>query len=239
MEHISLPILRLVEQRAVDANTIISPVEQIVSPVTPIGNDRTKLESSASPFNMMNVSPHTTGGVHFASASLEQPPYYPTAGSNYNNLDSTMNYQTNNTMYPFGIQQNNFDQLEANNMNTINNIRSYPQMMETGFAQAKAEQPGGYRQSIESSFSNTMTNDSYNLHHPLPYSMAQSLNNATASSGYPNSNMLGLSQAGYQFVPLAVDPAQNFQQQPTPMSRAPGSASSYHGHSPQHVYYPQ
>jgi hypothetical protein len=240
MEHISLPILRLVEQRAVDANTIISPVEQIISPITPIGNDRTKMEPPASPFDMMNVSPHIPG-THFASTGYEQPPYFATARPNYN-LDSTMNYQPNNTMYSnsFGIQQPTFDSLGPNGMTSMNNTRPYPQMMDTGFPQPKVEQPGEYRQPMETGFQNTMTNHNYNVHHPSAYSMPQSLNGATASSGYQNSTMLGMSQA-YPFDPMAaVDPGQNFQQQQTPMSRAQGSASSYHGHSPQHVpYYPQ
>jgi hypothetical protein len=125
-------------------------------------------------------------------------------------------------------------------MTSMNNTRPYPQMMDTGFPQPKVEQPGEYRQPMETGFQNTMTNHNYNVHHPSAYSMPQSPNGATASSGYQNSTMLGMSQA-YPFDPMAaVDPGQNFQQQQTPMSRAQGSASSYHGHSPQHVpYYPQ
>jgi hypothetical protein len=242
MEHISLPILRLVELRAVDANTIISPVEQIISPVTPIGNSRTKMESSSSPFNLMNVSPHMPPGTHFASTGFEQPSYFPTAGSNYN-LDSAMNYQPNNLYAnPFAIQQPTYDPLGPNGMNTMNSNRSYPEMMDSRFVQPKMEQPSGYRQPIDTGFSNTMTNQTYNQHHPSGYSMPQNLNGATVVSGYPNPNILGISQAGYQYDPMAaVDPGQNFQQQ-TPMSRAQGSASSYgHGHSPQHVppYYSQ
>lgn len=71
--------------------------------------------------------------------------------------------------------------------------------------------------------------------------MPQSLSGTAAVSGYQNSTILGISQAGYQFDPMAVDPGPNYHQQQTPMSRAQGSASSYaHGHSPQHFpIYPQ
>lgn len=57
MENISLPILRLVENKDVDASTIISPVrEQLLTPVTPAGYGA-KTEAH-SPFNMDSISPH-------------------------------------------------------------------------------------------------------------------------------------------------------------------------------------
>lgn len=56
MEDISLPILRVVEKRDVDASTIISPVKEKESePVTPIG--RTKVESH-SPANLDHIPSH-------------------------------------------------------------------------------------------------------------------------------------------------------------------------------------
>jgi hypothetical protein len=241
MEHISLPVLRLVEQKAVDANTIISPVENIISPVTP--GSITKMEPSSSPFNIMNVTPHIPAGAQFASTGFDQPAYFSTAGSNYNNLDSTMNYQPNTTMYPnaFPIQQPTFGSMGSNGMHTMNNTRSY-ELMDPGFTQPKMEQPDPYRQPMGTGYPNVVPTQNYNMHHqPSGYSMAQSLDGLPAESSYQNSTILGISQAGYQFVPMAVDPGPNFQQQPTPMSRAQGSASSYaHGHSPpQHVSYYQ
>ena len=238
MEHISLPILRLVEERAVDANTIISPVENVISPVTPIS--MTKLENSPGSFNLMNI-PNMPNGPHFASTGFEQPPFFSTAGANYN-MDSTVHYQANNTMYPnaFSIQQQpSFNSLGQNGMNPMNNARSYPGMMNQSYTQPKVEQPGEYRQPMGTGFSNTMTNQTYNAHHhPSGYSMPQNLNGVPAVSGYQNPNLIGISQADFQYDQLAVDPGQNFQQQ-TPMTRAQVSASSYvHGHSPQHVPYP-
>jgi len=239
MEHISLPVLRLVEQKVVDANTIISPVENVISPVTPSG--MTKMEPS-SPFNMMNVTAHIPAGAQYVSTGYEQPAYFQTAGSNYNNLDSTMNYQPNTTMYPnaFPVQQPTYDSLGSNGMHTMNNTRSY-ELMDPGFAQPKMEQPGPYRQPMATGYTNVVPNQNYNMHHqPSGYSMPQNLNGAPAVSGYQNSTILGISQAGYQFDPMAVDPGPNFQQQQTPMSRAQGSAPSYaHGHSPPQVSYYQ
>ena len=239
MEYISLPVLRLVEKKVVDANTIISPVEVVISPVTP--SSVTKMEPNSSPFNMMHITPHPTG--QFVSTGYDQPSYFSTAGSNYNNLDSTMSYQPNTTMYSnaFAMQQPTFESLGSNGMNTMNNTRSFD-MIDNGFTQPKMEQPGPYRQPIATGYTNVVPNQNYNIHHqPAAYSMPQSLSGTAAVSGYQNSTILGISQAGYQFDPMAVDPGPNYHQQQTPMSRAQGSASSYaHGHSPQHFpIYPQ
>jgi hypothetical protein len=46
--------------------------------------------------------------------------------------------------------------------------------------------------------------------------------------------MLGINDAGFGFDSMGVNTGQNFQQ--VPMSRAPGSNSSY-SHSPQNVPY--
>jgi hypothetical protein len=189
---------------------------------------------------MMHVAPHPAG--QFISTGYEQPTYFSTAGPNYTNLDSTMNYQPNTTMYPnaFPIHQPTFDPLGSNGMNTMNNTRSYD-MMDNGYAQPKMEQPSQYRQPMATGYTNAVSSQNYNMHHqPSGYSMPQNLNGAPAVSGYQNSTILGISQAPYQFDQMAVDPGPNFQQQ-TPMSRAQGSASSYaHGHSPQHFpIYPQ
>ncbi|KAE9381523.1 hypothetical protein N431DRAFT_320955 [Stipitochalara longipes BDJ] len=241
MEHISLPVLRLVEQKVVDANTIISPVENIISPVTP-SDAMTKMESSASPFNMMNVTPHIPAGAQFVTTGYEQPNYFSTAGSGYSNLDSTMNFQPTTTMYPntFPIQQPTFSSLGSNGMHTMNNTRSY-EMMDNGFVQPKIEQPGPYRQPMANAYTNVVQNQSYNMHHQsAPYSMPQNLNGAPAVSGYQNPNILGISQAPFPFNPMAVDSESNFQQQQTPMTRPHGSVSSYsQGHSPPVPYYPQ
>lgn len=244
MEHISLPVLRLVEQKVVDANTIISPVENVISPVTP--SSMTKMEDSSSSFNLMNVTQHIPTGAQFVSTGYDQPGFFSTAGSSYNNMDATMNYQPATTMYPngFPMQQTTFGSMGSNGMHTMNNTRSYD-MMDNTFVQPKIEQQSQYRQPMTTNYTNAVPSQNYNMQHHQPsgYSMPQNLNGAPAVSGYQNSTILGMSQAGYQFDPMAVDPGPNFQQQQTPMSRAQGSASSYaHGHSPPQVsynHYPQ
>jgi hypothetical protein len=77
MEHIALPILRLVEQKAVNANTIISPIEQIISPVTPIGKQ--KLERSLSP-SLMDFSPYIPMNQPIITRGSETPSYFQTVG---------------------------------------------------------------------------------------------------------------------------------------------------------------
>lgn len=84
MEHISLPILRLVEARNIDAGTIISPVEQNLSSVTPIAN----MEGlkSPNPFSMNNIFPHLP-------MEYPQPQRYFNSEFNSHNLDP-MSYPT-------------------------------------------------------------------------------------------------------------------------------------------------
>lgn len=60
MEQISLPVLRLVDQRPVDANTIISPVEALPirqPPATPIGMNR-QASSGSSAYHSNSISPN-------------------------------------------------------------------------------------------------------------------------------------------------------------------------------------
>ncbi|KAM3086586.1 hypothetical protein ACMFMG_000714 [Clarireedia jacksonii] len=88
MEHISLPVLRLVEQKNVDADTIISPVEQNMTPITPIS--RTKLEDS-SPYTMATISPNIPM-MHQFTAGFQPPTGYPTSGASppYNMMPQSM-----------------------------------------------------------------------------------------------------------------------------------------------------
>ncbi|KAH8602838.1 hypothetical protein B0O99DRAFT_483569, partial [Bisporella sp. PMI_857] len=105
MEHISLPVLKLVEAKHVDANTIISPVEQILTPVTPIG--RQKMEST-SPFNMGSISPHIPLNQQFTSG-MEQPSYYPTTSS-------SAPYEMQPPILPFGQHQMYSDPYDVQQM---------------------------------------------------------------------------------------------------------------------------
>jgi hypothetical protein len=235
MEHISLPILRLVEARSVDATTIISPVEQILTPVTPIG--RAKLEST-SPFNMDSISPHVPMVQHFATTSFDRPSYFQSAGpsSQYNNMQVPIPQEAHynqDGIYPnaYGVmeQPRVFESMGSDGMGHM--IQNQPfGTMDSGFIQPKVEQTRGYG-SMDSNFSQTMPNQTYNLHQTPGYSMAQNFSPSPAVSGYQSSNILQISDARYVYDP-ATSSAQTFQQQ-VPMSRSQGSASPYE-HSPQH-----
>jgi hypothetical protein len=92
MEHISLPILRLVEATNVDARTIINPVEQKPSPVTPIAN--TEGSKSPSPFSMNSISPHLPMAYsqqqHYFNSELNSYNLGPTSYPTHNSMDSNM-----------------------------------------------------------------------------------------------------------------------------------------------------
>jgi hypothetical protein len=246
MEHISLPILRLVEVRNVDAHTIISPVEQILTPVTPISG--TKMESN-SPFNMNSISPYVPLGAsrskpigtNFPQSTFDQRNYYPTSSAstgygmqapmpqevpyNQNNM-----YANNFDVHQMG-QPGGFNSIESNNIGHMDQSRAFGSM-DSNFSQPKVEQTRGFG-SMDSSFSHGMPDPNYDSHPNPPYSMPHNFSGPPAVSGYQNSNMLGISDAGYDFG-MTVHAGQSFQQ--VPMSRAPGSASSYE-HSPQNVPY--
>ncbi len=236
MEHISLPILGLVEAKTVDANTIISPVEQILTPVTPI--NRAKMESSHSPFNMDSISPHIPMASHFASTSFEQPSYFQTAGSSVGyGMQAPVPQEVHyaNNMYSNAFNQHmeqprGFNTMQSNSMGQVDQSRAFGSL-DSGFSQPKLEHPRGFG-SMDSSFSHTIPNQNYDLQQTSGYSIPQTFTTAPPVSGYQTSNMLGVSEAGFGFEPMVVNSAQNFQQ--VPMSRAHGSASSY-GHSPQNV----
>lgn len=74
MEQISLPVLRVVEQRPVDANTIISPIEALPTrhaPVTPIGMNRQVSAGSSANYHSNNISPNVQQFPQF-TASMGQ-----------------------------------------------------------------------------------------------------------------------------------------------------------------------
>jgi len=238
MEHISLPVLRLVEARTVDHTTVISPVENIMTPVTP--STRAKMES-ASPFNMDSISPHIPMVQQFTTG-FEQPSYYPTSStSTHYGIPVTMAQDyTPSPMYPpntFGVHQidqsRNYNVMDSNNMN-MNQPRPYGSV-DSPFTNPKIEQ--SRFGSLDSSFSHhNLPEHSYNTHQPsggfsIPHN--NYVTGAPAVSGFQAPNMLGVSDNGYGgFDAMGVNGGPNFQQ--VPMSRAPGSASSY-GHSPQNV----
>ena len=236
MEHISLPILRLVNLRIVDANTIISPVEQNLTPITPIS--RAKMESS-SPFNMDSISPHIPIAQQFSSG-FDQPNFYTAPGParSYGmhppapqEVTYDQSSMFSNTFGAHPLEQSQgFIPMGHSGPNNMNQGRPYGSM-DSAFTTAKMDQSRPYG-SVDSGFSNTMADHNYNLHQTSGFTMPQNFASAPpVTAGYQAPNMLNISQAEFDFNAMAVN-AQSFQQ--VPMSRAQGSASSY-GHSPQNV----
>ena len=72
MEYIALPISRCVEARNVDTNTIISPVERILTPVTPTGLKREHSWSPGSPFDMDTAALHFPDPGPFATCGFDR-----------------------------------------------------------------------------------------------------------------------------------------------------------------------
>ena len=235
MEHISLPILRLVEARSVDASTIISPVEQILTPVMPVS--KAKLEST-SPFHIDSISPPVLMNQNFATTSYDRPTFFQSAGPAvpYNMhqapIPQEVHYnQSNMYQSAYGVmdqQPRAFGSIGSDSMRNMIQPQSFG-AMDPGFEPKVEAQEYG---SLDSNFSQPMPNPNYNLHqtqHTPGYSMAHNFSAPPAASGY-QTNMLGITDGGY-YNPTTTSGAQTFQQQ-VPMSRAQGSASSY-GHSPQ------
>ncbi|KAH9218979.1 hypothetical protein DL95DRAFT_384813 [Leptodontidium sp. 2 PMI_412] len=242
MEHISLPILRLVEAKTVDANTIISPIgEHILTPITPVS--RAKLESH-SPFNMDSISPHVPATSQFPSTGFDQPSYFPTAGSSagygmQGAMPQEVHYTNNNQsgqLYSnsFGVQHmdqaRGFNNVDSNNMSHVAQSRNFGSM-DSSFSHPKVEQARVFG-SMDSGFSHAIHNQNYNMQQTSGYSIPQTFSTAPPVSGYQTSNMLGVSEAGFGFDQMTANGGQSFA--PVPMNRAHGSASSY-GHSPQNV----
>lgn len=136
MEHISLPVLQLVEQKNVDADTIISPVEQNLTPISPIG--RSKLEGS-SPFGMQSISPNAPIVPQF-SAGFHQPAFYVTSGPSMSFgmqtsiTHSAMMQEASNDQFPlfsnaYNIQQMNqprpFGSMDSASLGNMNHSQSY------------------------------------------------------------------------------------------------------------------
>jgi hypothetical protein len=233
MEYISMPILQLVDLRNVNANTIISPVEQNLTPATPIS--RAKMES-ASPFNMDNVSPHVPMLQQFPSG-YDQANFYQAPGParGYGMQAPQELTYDQNPMYSntYGVhpmeQPRGYVPMGHNGLNNMNQGRQFGSV-DSAFAQTKVEQPRQFG-SVDSGFS--MPEHDYNLQQTSGFTMPQNFASAPpVTSGYPAPNMLGISQAGFGFNPIAVNGGQPFQQ--VPISRVQGSGSSY-GHSPQSV----
>jgi len=245
MEHISLPVLHLVAEKHVDANTIISPVEQILTPVTP--TSRQKMESG-SPFPMDSVSPHITMGPHF-TPGFEQHSYYPTTGTSASYVgmqaqiphDATYDQsQMFDNPYMHQMNQSRAFNLMHTGPNNIDNMQQQVRgfgHLSTNYSQPKMEQTRGF-DALDSGFSQVIPEQTYSTHQSGGFPVQHNyVSNAPPVSGYQAPNMLvGMNEHAFGFDQLAVNGGDNYQQQQQqqqiPMSRGPGSTSSY-GHSPQ------
>ncbi|KAI9642359.1 hypothetical protein NHQ30_009163 [Ciborinia camelliae] len=164
MEHISLPVLQLIEQKNVDADTIISPVEQNLTPITPIS--RTKLEES-NPYDMENISPNVPMMSQF-SAGFHEPPFYSTSDpSTAYGMQNSMSHtpitqEVSNEQFPIfsqgytgNIQQLNpprqFGSMESAHLGNVHHTPSYTSI-DHGFVSNKNVQPRSAFSTIDTSF---------------------------------------------------------------------------------------
>ncbi|KAH8815276.1 hypothetical protein F5884DRAFT_172316 [Xylogone sp. PMI_703] len=219
MEQISLPVLKLVETRDVDASTIISPVKEKESePVTPIG--RPKLESH-SPANMDHIPSHPLGSPF----PPFQQPYFsnPTPFTTSPQVPQTMGYSSNAVYQPSYAmsmgQQRQYGSLDSS-LQPISHPRDFG--------------------SMDSAFLNQP-----NPNFPIPTQppqnhnyMRQGFTSAPSLSAFHTDNMLGINNGGFDFDPISTEniPAQQFH--PTPMTSSSMSPSMY-GQAPQGPYYHQ
>jgi hypothetical protein len=156
----------------------------------------------------------------------------------------TYNHSPNLYSSNFGVQHmeppRGFVPMDHNGLNNMNQARTFGSL-DSGFTPTKMEQPRQFG-SMDSGFSHGLPEQNYNLHQTSGFTMPQNFASAPpVTSGYQAPNMLGISQAGFDFNTMAVNGGQQQQTfQQVPMSRAQGSASPY-GHSPQNVqnYYGQ
>jgi hypothetical protein len=251
MEHISLPILELVKLKDVDANTIISPVrEQILTPITP--TSATKLEGSHSPYPMDSVSPYIPMAQNFPPGYV-QPGFHQTTGpgTGYGlqaQVPQEVTYDQSSNMYQnnFGVQQNMnppqaFGTMNNAAFNDMHQTRAFGSL-DSGYSQPKIEQPhhfgsvdSGHFGSVESGFPHGLSDQNYM--HPtsgfaIPHNYASAPPPVSSSYHTSNNNMLGISQAGFDFNSMVFNGIPQQQQQP--INRAQESASPY-GRSPQNV----
>jgi len=217
-----------VESKIVDANTIISPVEQILTPTTPLG--RPKLEST-SPFDLGGVSPHIPITNNFSTTGFENPSYFqttgPSAGYGMQAPIPQGAYHVND-MYPNVFQTMNqprgFQPLNSTTMGQID--RGFDGMQSTFHPKIEQQE----FDHMDSGFSHMQPQQHFNTHPTSPYAVTQPFSAAPPVSNFQTPNITGVNEVGYGFDQMAANPNQGYQQ--VPMTRAQGSASSYR-HSPQ------
>ncbi|RAL66753.1 hypothetical protein DID88_007536 [Monilinia fructigena] len=138
------------------------PVEQNLTPITPIG--RTKLED-LSPYGIGNISPNIPMVPQF-SAGFHQPAFYPTSGPSttygmQNSMAHTPIIQAvSNEQFPmfsdsYNFQQMNqpqqFGSMDPANLNNMHHAQSYASI-DTGFVNNKTDQSRSDFGTIDTSF---------------------------------------------------------------------------------------
>jgi len=142
--------------------------------------------------------------------------------------DQTSMYSNTYGVHPME-QLRNFIPMDHSGLDDINQGQQFSSI-DSGYTQAKVGQPRQFG-SMDSAYSNTMSEPNYNMQQTSSFTMPQNFASAPpVTSGYQAPNMLGISQAGFDFNPMAVNGGQPYQQ--VPISRAQGNASPY-DHSPQ------
>jgi hypothetical protein len=212
MEQITLPVLRLVESATVDQNTVISPIDQNPTPVTPISGQ--KLEAS-SPFNMDSIPLRVPQmNSRFNSPSYGIPA---TSPAMFNNMPAQMPqdmtytqpsiYANPVTTQPMA-QAQNFNFLDPNgvaSMTQANAFMTSDHVFSSGLPEhgfVGTAQPTGYQ--LHNNYtSDAPTSPAYQV--PFPAHM--------------DDNPFG-------FEPMAPVAGANFQQ-PVPRSRPQGGAPMY------------
>ncbi|CAL3964217.1 unnamed protein product [Diplocarpon coronariae] len=233
MEHLSLPILGLVDAKAVDANTMISPIERNLTPVTAVSHAKM---GSHSPFSMDRISPQIPMTSHFASTGFEQPLYFQTIGSSaeYGRqapAPQELNYSNSMCSEAFGSQETEqqargFSSMDLSNIGHVEVTRAFGSL-DSGFP-SKVEAPGGFG-SMNSGSSHPNPNRSCNTQQMTMFSIPQTFCTAPPVSSYQTPDMLGVSDAEFGFDTMLANGGQQ-----VPLTLAHGSASPYRP-SPENV----
>ncbi|KAL3424829.1 C2H2 finger domain-containing protein [Phlyctema vagabunda] len=205
MENITLPVLKLIEERTVDADTIISPIEQNLTPITPMP----KLEAGTSPFDFENLSPHPSNPQQF-STPYQPSLYYPSVEPTSQFAMQAQSHVPQGIPYNQASTFTNTHHFPMDHTQAFNPMdSSYSQQGVAGpiYSTSQPSQPRGHQ-----------------------YSMSQGYIPNTRPIATPASqqNMLGINTFNYGFD-MPLNPAQGYTQ--VPIARVHGSTSPY-GHSP-------
>ncbi|PBP28308.1 C2H2 finger domain-containing protein [Diplocarpon rosae] len=224
MEQLSLPILRLVEANAVDANTTISPVAQSLTLATPVSHAKAESHSA---FDMGSVSPRTQMTSHLASTGFEQLLPFQTTGLSvgYGMLGPApqeVNYS--NTMYShafgseqMGQQPRSFKSIDLSNLGCFEANGAFDPS-DSGFP-PKVEAPERFGP-MDSGLSHTVTDQNYNMQQTSVFSIPQTFSTTPPIPNYPVSDMLGVSDARFGFDTIITNGGQQ-----APLNGVHGSAS--------------